>query len=104
MANVNWTRHAISTLDGIYDYLHREAPFYAEHTVRQTIDTAGILQDHPLAGRQVPEAEREDIREVICKGYRVIYWVISDNQLDILGVVHSSRDLDSPRNQSWLGA
>lgn len=104
MANVNWTRHAISTLHSIYDYLHCEAPFYAEHTVRQTIDAADILQDHSLAGRQVPEAEREDIREVICKGYRVIYWVISDNQPDILGVAHSSRDLDSPRNQSWLGA
>lgn len=101
MANVNWTRHAIGTLDGIYHYLQREAPFYAEHTVQQLIDAADILQDHPHAGRQVPEANREDIREVISKGYRVIYWVISDSQIDILAVIHGSRDLDNPSNQPW---
>ena len=101
MANVNWTDHAISTLDGIHDYFHHEAPFYAEHIVQKIFASTDRLEDHPLSGRRVPEAEREDIREVICKGYRVIYWVISKDQIDILGVIHSRSDLDDPHNQPW---
>lgn len=74
MASVNWTDPALHALDGIYDYLHREAPFYAE---------------------------RDDIREVICKGYRVIYLVVTDDRIDILGVIHGSRDLMNADNQPW---
>lgn len=40
-------------------------------------------------------------REVICKGYRVIYLVVTDDRLDILGVVHGSRDLMNADNQPW---
>jgi toxin ParE1/3/4 len=101
MAVVNWTARAITALDGIYDYLSREAPFYAEHIVQQIIGSADRLEEHPLSGRKVPEAERDDIREVIFQHYRVIYWVVNDHQLDIVGVVHGSRDLSRQDIQPW---
>lgn len=101
MASVNWTDPALNALDGIHDYLHREAPFYAEHVVELIFESVDRLEDHPLSGRKVPEARRDDIREVLCKGYRVIYAVIDDNRLDILGVVHGSRDLMNADNQPW---
>ncbi len=101
MAIVNWTDKAITTLDGIFDYLGREAPFYAEHIVQQIIGSADRLEEHPLSGRKVPEAERDDIREVIFQHYRVIYWVVNDNQVDIVGVIHGSRDLSRPDIQPW---
>jgi plasmid stabilization system protein ParE len=46
----------------------------------------------PLAGRRVPEFGRDDVREVIKRGYRVIYRV-SDTQVEILGVVEGHRRL-----------
>jgi addiction module RelE/StbE family toxin len=101
MASVNWTDPALHALDGIQDYLHREAPFYAEHVVGQIFESVDRLEAHPLSGRKVPEAERDDIREVLCKGYRVIYWVVTDDRLDILGVIHGSRDLMNADNQPW---
>lgn len=101
MASVNWTDHAIHSLDGIHGYLHEEAPFYANHIVQKILASTDMLEDHPLAGRQVPEAEREDIREVICKGYRVIYRVVSTQQPDVIAVVHSRRDLADPATQPW---
>ena len=67
MVSVNWTDPALLALDGIHGYLNREAPFYATHIVQQLIDSAGRLEEHPLSGRQVPEAERDDIREVLCR-------------------------------------
>jgi addiction module RelE/StbE family toxin len=101
MASVDWTRRAESALDGIYDYLNREAPFYAEHIVQQIIGSVDRLEDHPLSGRKVPEAERDDIREVLFRDYRIIYWVVSDNQVDIIGVIHGRRDLTKSDNQPW---
>lgn len=101
MVSVNWTDPALLALDGIHDYLNREAPFYATHIVQQLIDSAGRLEEHPLSGRKVPEVERDDIREVLCRNYRVIYWVITDDRIDILSVIHGSRDLMNADNQPW---
>ena|SRR3990167_2630988 len=101
MASVNWTYRAQAALDGIHDYLMREAPFYAGHVVERIIKSADRLEEHPLSGRPVPEANHDDIREVLCQSYRVIYWVISPEQVDIIGVLHGSRDLGNPRNQPW---
>lgn len=101
MASVNWTDPALHALDGIHDYLHREAPFYAEHIVGQILESVDRLEAHPRSGRKVPEAERDDIREVLCKGYRVIYWVITDQRLDILSVIHGSRDLNAMTDKPW---
>lgn len=46
----------------------------------------------PLAGRRVPEFERDDIREVIKRGYRVVYQV-SDAEVEILAVLEGHRQL-----------
>ena len=101
MVSVNWTDKAIASLDDIHDYLRREAPFYADHIVQQIIGAVDRLDMHPQSGRTVPEAERDDIREVICQSYRIIYWLASDNEVNILGVLHGSRDLSRERNQPW---
>jgi toxin ParE1/3/4 len=69
--------------------------------VQQLITAVDRLERFPLSGRQVPEAESEDVREVICQHYRIIYWVIGSDRIDILGVVHSRRDLGDPDNQPW---
>jgi plasmid stabilization system protein ParE len=53
MASVNWTDPALHALDGIHDYLHREAPFYADHVVQQIFGSVDRLEDHPLSGRSV---------------------------------------------------
>lgn len=47
-----------------------------------------MLQDHPRIGRQVPEAEgREDVRELIFQGYRVVY-LIEPEQVHVLNRCH----------------
>jgi toxin ParE1/3/4 len=49
------------------------------------------LRGFPNLGRSVPEADREDIREIIFQGYRVIYQITADHLL-VLTVIHGSRD------------
>lgn len=101
MISVNWTLRAQAALDAIYDYIHQDAPIYAERFVQQIIDSTDRLDAFPLSGRVVPEAEREDIREVIFQNYRVIYWLVTETRIDIIAVIHGSRDLSNPENQPW---
>lgn len=56
----------------------------------------------PLSGRPVPEAERDDIREIVYQGYRAIYQLRETQQeIVIVSVVHGSRDLSNTKNQAW---
>jgi toxin ParE1/3/4 len=53
----------------------------------------GRLSKLPQSGREVPEFQRPDVRELIYKQYRIIYRV-SKTSVDILTVRHSLQLLD----------
>ena len=59
------------------------------------------LETFPDLGREVPEAEeREDVRELIFQGYRIIYLRQAD-LIYIVAVIHGSRDLSGMENKPW---
>ena len=58
------------------------------------------LTDHPHIGRRVPEADRDDVRELIFQGYRIIYLTETDH-LYILTVIHGSQDLLGRQIKPW---
>jgi len=60
------------------------------------------LRGFPNLGRSVPEADREDIREIIFQGYRIIYQTTADHLL-VLTVLHGSRDLSGDRQPALGG-
>jgi addiction module RelE/StbE family toxin len=98
---VNWTDPALDDLDGIFEFIARDAPAYAQIFVQQIMDAADRLEVFPRSGRAVPEAKDEDVREVIFQNYRVVYWIVDEARLDITAVMHGSRDLSNPVNQPW---
>ena len=51
-------------------------------------------------GRMVPEAEEENVRELLFHNYRIIYRVETDGIL-ILTVIHGARDLSRKRYKPW---
>lgn len=48
----------------------------------------------------VPEAGRENVRELIFQGYRIIYRPLVD-RIQILTVIHGSRDLTRMDVKPW---
>lgn len=49
----------------------------------------------------MPEAaSRDDVRELIVQGYRIIY-LLQTEQLLILTVIHGSRDLAGSEKKPW---
>lgn len=60
---VVWTEEAQAHLDGIYQYIDRDAPLYAKQTVDKLTCRSEQLIVHPHSGRIVPEYENKQLRD-----------------------------------------
>jgi addiction module RelE/StbE family toxin len=90
---VLWTENALKHLLDIYEYISQNSPTYATRMVDKLTRRSEQIANFPMSGREVPEYEAKDIREVIEKPYRIIYRVNPD-QIDILGwyMPHANSD------------
>lgn len=84
---VFWTDRAKQRLRELHDYVALEAPLVAPQIVRRLVRRSRQLQVAPWSGRRVPEYDRDDIRELMDRPYRIIYLVQSD-RVDVLTVRH----------------
>ena len=95
MARLNWTDQSISDLINIADFISSDSKRYAKITVGRIRASAKQLKIHPYCGRLVPETDINTLRELIIGNYRLIYCLISSDQIDILTVHHSAKRLDT---------
>ena len=89
---IHWTKAARRHLQAIHDYVAQDSKRYARRMVDRLTRRSQKLADHPLLGARAEKYERQDIREVLVKPYRMFYRVKSD-QIDILAVIHGAREL-----------
>lgn len=97
MVQIKWTRLATGDLKDIYDYISKDSPTYAKRTIVRIRARTKVLTRHPQIGKTIPEFDRPDLRELIEGSYRIVYRLVDQQQIDILTIHHSSRDL-SKRN------
>jgi len=95
-----WTDPSIEDLRSIRDYIARDSEHYAADLVEQVILSVERLLQFPRLGRVVPEAQDENIRELLYRNYRIMYRILG-KRIEILTVVHGSRDLTSRRTPPW---
>jgi toxin ParE1/3/4 len=101
MAQVRWSLTAGNDLQGIEDFIARDSVLHAITFVDRIVESAETLLKSPQVGRMVPEFTRSDLRELIFRGYRIVYLVQND-EVFILRVVHGSRDLLAlVRREPW---
>ncbi len=70
---LEWTDPALDDLEDIRDHIGKDSPYYARRFIERIFDAAAALHDQPQMGRLVPEADRQDVRELIFRSYRIIY-------------------------------
>lgn len=87
---VHWTETALAHLQGIYACIARDSPTYARRMIDRLTARSRQIETAPLLGGKVLEYDRDDIREVLVRPYRIIYRVKED-QADVLAVVHAAR-------------
>jgi toxin ParE1/3/4 len=90
--NVHWTETAQDHLDAIHAYIARNSTEYALRMVDRLTRRSQQIADAPLSGRRVPEYDLDQIRELIEGAYRIIYHIKPD-QIDVIAVVHGSRNV-----------
>ena len=93
MARISWAPIASDNLSGIHEYISKDSRRYARNVIRDIISIVRSIRDFPMAGRIVPEYNREDIRERIYKSYRIVYR-LKEGTIEIVRVHHSARFLD----------
>jgi len=93
MVRINWTFQSRDDLHNIADFISKDSMRYAKLHVVRLKNKTQLLKSHIRIGRIVPEINIENIRELIEGNYRIIYKIVSEEQIDILTVHHSARDL-----------
>lgn len=97
---IEWAIRARTDIRELQRYIAKDSPYYARRFIEKIFQAAEKLPEHPRLGRQVPEAGRDDIRELIFQGYRIIY-VIKPECVFIASIVHGSRDLYRQSSKPW---
>ena len=98
---IEWTVPAETDLDELFDYIARDSAVYAERFVDRVLEYVAKLVDQPKMGRAVHAADSDDIRELnFRKNYRIIY-VLREDRIQILAIIHASRDLESAPSKPW---
>lgn len=84
--NIIWSNEASENLFEIEEFIARDSLEQAASFVDELIDHAdAMLSDIPRSGRVVPEIGNPDIRELIYRGYRIVYRM-NVNNVEILAV------------------
>jgi addiction module RelE/StbE family toxin len=93
MVKINWTRQAIENIHEIREYFSSQAKQFAERVTDKIFEKTTNLEQYPQMGRIVPELNKPEIRELIFRNYRIIYRIVSDDQIDIIAVHNGFRPL-----------
>lgn len=104
MGKIVWTEKASAHLKAIHDYIAEDSSVYAISFIKSLVKATAKLEVFPMAGRLVPEFEGTSVnlREVICQGYRIIYRLTPDQNVEIITVSHGREDLFNNLNKDWI--
>ena len=89
---IHWTKTAEAHLDAIYAHVFQDSKTYALRIVDRITKRSKQIGMFPLSGRQVPEYDVDQIREVFFGPYRILYHIKAD-QIDVRAVVHGAMNL-----------
>lgn len=75
----------------IYDYLSEYSITVALVQVDRFLDFFEQLRQFPRMGKVIDKLRNERLREFYIGAYRVAYYIVSEDQIDILRAHHSAR-------------
>jgi toxin ParE1/3/4 len=87
-----WSNRALRDLREIRRFIAQDNPAAAAGWIERLVERAEKAGLSPMAGRKVPEFGREEIREVLERSYRIIYYVKKDG-IVVLTVFEGHRRL-----------
>ena len=88
-----WSKRSETNLENIFDFIAKDSLIYSTRFVTKLVEyTEQELKHYPEIGRKVPEFKNTSLdflREIIFKGYRIIYQPhTTHEQLTIISVIN----------------
>ncbi len=104
---IKWANKAVHNLKVTRKYIAEDSTYYASRFIRSLIlETEKHLSQHPLSGRTVPELQDTPLsflKEVIYKGYRIIYNPTSSPEyVTVITVISGRMDLLKDLSGNWV--
>ncbi len=97
---IEWTEPAISDLESIREYIAKDSEYYASRFIGKILEAVEQVGHFPEMGRRVPEAEEENVRELLFQNYRIMYRA-QPQRILILTVIHAARDISQKELKPW---
>ena len=98
MAEVIWTIKAVEHIEEIGLFVEKDTPFQARRVVQIIIKETRKLKEHARIGKIIPEVYEDRYRELRVFSYRILYKILDEKKIAIIGVVHGHRLFDP----DWL--
>ena len=98
MAEVIWTIKAVEQVEQIGAFIEKDSAFQARRVVQLIVKETRRLAEHPRIGKMIPEVQEDRYRELRVFSYRILYKILDEGKIAIVGVVHGQRLFDS----QWL--
>jgi toxin ParE1/3/4 len=87
-----WTDPALNDLQDLVSHIAQDSPAVAERVGNEILARIDLLMNHPFMGAVYRRSRQRDIREVLCRKYRIFYRVIDeDRRVEVLTVWHGAR-------------
>jgi len=89
---LRWNHAARQDLDEIAAFIAQDSPQAAARWIAHLIRRARRAVEFPTWGREVPEVDRGDVREIIESNYRIIYQILDEQDaVEVVMVMESHR-------------
>jgi plasmid stabilization system protein ParE len=99
---LRWTERAVEELAEIRAFIAQDKPVTADRWIARLRGRARKAAQAPRSGRRVPDLDRDDVREVVLRGYRIVYRLRQD-AIDVLTVFDGHRVLRLDLDESQPG-
>jgi toxin ParE1/3/4 len=87
-----WTLRAKKDLLEIGTFIAKDKSAAARRWVEKLRQRARMAKEMPIAGRKVPEINRDDVREVFLANYRIVY-LVKKESIVVLTIFEGHRRL-----------
>lgn len=98
MAEVIWTIKAVEQVEQIGSFIEKDSPFQARRVVYLIVREARKLREYTRMGKMIPEVQEDRYRELRVFSYRILYQIVDEDRIAVVGVVHGCRLFDP----QWL--
>lgn len=89
---LRWSANARDELVAIAEYISQSSETVARPWIQRLRSQATRATRFPRSGRVVPELARDDVREFVFRGYRIVFQVREDDVI-VLSVFDGHRQL-----------